>query len=50
MKKFHFVTALAILATLFGCSKAIDENVVIEEGAKRKCCQIVENSGKIEDT
>lgn len=34
MKKFHFVTALAILATLFGCSKAIDENVVVEEGAK----------------
>ena len=33
MKKFHFVAALAILATLFGCSKAIDEGVVVE-GAK----------------
>jgi hypothetical protein len=25
-------------------------NRVIEEGAKRKYCQIVENSGKIEET
>ena len=33
MKKFHFVTVVAILATLLGCSKAIDENMVIE-GAK----------------
>lgn len=33
MKKFHFVTALAILATLFGCSKTIEESQVVE-GAK----------------
>ena len=33
MKRFHFVTAVVILATLLGCSKAIDENLVVE-GAK----------------
>ena len=26
MKKFHFVTVLALLASLFGCSEAIDES------------------------